>query len=232
MRVAGGAFNNPNRYVWISDNEITGWVDPRTSTSFGDALSGKAFNNGLRYNYLLVDISPNVHKNRAIHDVTFIRNKVSNAEVLFSLGATENITVFDNVFQSADTGRATRIKMNSSTSRRPLKNIHIHDNKFIELATSLDITSFSTSFINLSNYSNIKCNDQFNHEKITIENNTFYVLYEQRGLFRFAGLGQGKDALNNPLPKLTLDQAELFIKSRLSNFICFIFRPSFNYFGF
>jgi len=226
LRVSGGSFINPNRYVWISDNEITGWIDPRTKTSFGDALNGRAFSNGLRYNYLLVDIAPNVSKDKALHDVTFTRNKVVDAETLLQLGATENINIFANVFQSADTGRTARISMDYITSRRPLKNIQIHDNKFIELATSLDTQSFSTSFINLRNYDRIKCSDQFNHEKINIENNTFYVPHGQRGIFRFIPLKQGKDELNNPLPNLTLDQAELFIKSQVTLANNQIFSPS------
>jgi len=209
-RLAGGTFDNPNNYVWISDNKVSGWIDPRTAAEFG-----KAFADGKRYNYTLLDIAPNNTSDLAIHDVVLTRNIVSNAETFLSLGASENITISNNIFKSADSFYSPRIKLNAEASQRPLVNINIINNKFIDSAPQINAGHVVTSFINLNNYNQKKCNDQFNNSQLKITKNAFYVTHNQRRIFDFTPLKQGKDLTGSILPDLTLDQAESFLNKEL-----------------
>ncbi len=210
FRLSGGAFNNPNNYVWISENEMTGWIDPRTNAEFG-----KAFSNGLRYNYRLVELAPNRKEDFAIHDVMFTRNKVTDAETLLEIGDGENITITNNTFQTQDSERNSRVFLNKSFSRRPLKNINITKNIFIDSSPTI-IENSSRNFISLANYYQQKCSDQFNHEKISITDNTFYTPYNKTNIFAFTPLKQGNDINGTALANLTLDQAESFIRSNVT----------------
>jgi len=207
-RLAGGTFEKPNKNVWISDNTISGWIDPRTYTE-----DGRAFANGLRYNFSLIDINPNTYKDRAIHDVVLTRNKISDAEIFLTLGAVENLKVHDNIFDSHDNSKAPRIFLNQDRALRPLRNVDIVGNKFIEHSS---VDSYASSFLLLTNYYQTKCSDQFNHKKINITNNTFYTEQSQRRIVTFQPLKQGKDLSGTALPDLTLDQAEQFIKSEIT----------------
>jgi len=216
LRLSGDKFTNPNNYVWISDNKISGWIDPRTQAEFGSA-----FSDGKRYNYSLLNISPNYREDKAIHDVVFTRNNVTDAENFMIVGVGENISIHDNTFQSADTSSVTRIKMNAGMDMRPLRNISIDHNKFIDSAISEG--PYTSSFISLANYSDDKCSDQFNHQKINITDNSFYSTHSKKRMFTFTPLIQGKDLLGNTLPDLSLEQAETFLTKELilanNNFI-------------
>jgi len=209
-RLAGGSFTDPNNYVWISDNNISGWIDPRTKAEFGGA-----FADGKRYNYSLINISPNTSKDKAIHDISFTRNMVSDAESMLFVGVGENIKIHHNTFQSADSSKEDRLILNAGTSQRPLKNIYINNNKFIETAPTITGSSVA-SFINLKNYYQKKCTEQFNHSNINITKNTFHSLHKQRRILTFTTLKQGNDLSNTALPDLTLDQAEEFLNKELT----------------
>jgi len=211
FRLAGGSFSNPNNYVWMSDNQISGWIDPRTSAEFG-----RVFNNGKRYNNLLVEIGPNVARDLAIHDVVFTRNTVTDGEGLLEIGVSENISISNNTFQTADPSNAFRVTLGTNASERPLKNINIQSNKFIETAPQINDGYIVTSFLRLSNYYQKKCSDQFNHEKISITKNSFYVPHKQRRIFNLAPLKQGKDINGMALPDLSLDQAENYLNQQLT----------------
>jgi len=207
-RLLGGDFANTSKYVWISDNKISGWKDPRTAAEFGRALG-----DGKRYNYRLVQIAPNNIKEKQIsyHDIVFTRNTLSDAENLLSLAAGENIKVTHNTFQSASPMAGSYINA-SQIAYRPFRNVSITNNKFIDTSG----TQFRSSFISLSNYSKTKCTDQFNHEKINITNNVFYTPNSLRKILRFSPIDQGKDLSGIDLPKLTLDQAKDFLDRELT----------------
>jgi len=211
FRIYGGNFTNPNNYVWISDNKISGWIDPRTNVEFG-----KAFADGMRYNHHLTTIAPNngLKKPIAFHDITFTRNTVSDAETLLVVGAGENIKIHHNVFQSPNPTASPFIDI-SPNAHRPIRNLSINDNKFIDAASSQNVSSKVTSFIHWKNYSQTKCTDQLNHKQFNINNNKFYTLNNQRRVLTFADLKQGKDLSGIDLPDLTLDQAETFLNKEL-----------------
>jgi len=212
FRINGGDFENPNNYVWISDNTMTGWIDPRTNAEFG-----KAFADGTRYNYALVNISPNNKLLRPIsfHDIVFTRNQLSDAESFMTVGAGENIKIHHNTFQSPNPTATPYIRL-SPLAHRPLRNNSINNNKFIDSASIQDAGWAVTAFIQWSNYSHEKCTDQFNHKKINISNNSFYTLNNQRRLLTFADIKQGRDLDGVELPDLTLDQAEAFLSKELT----------------
>jgi len=216
FRLSGENFTNPNNYVWISDNKISGWIDPRTFAEFGPGLG-----DGKRYNYSLINISPNAPAEKAIHDVVFTRNTVTDAENIMNIGVGENISIHHNTFQTADTSSTNRIQLSPIFALRPLRNISIDNNKFIDSAIAEG--PYTSSFISLPNYSGTKCSDQFTHQKINITNNAFYSADNQKRMFLFTPLSQGKDLLGNSLPDLSLEQAETFLKKELiltnNNFI-------------
>lgn len=211
FRLAGGALNKPNRFVWISGNKMSGWIDPRTSAEYG-----RAFADGKRYNYLLVDLSPNSPDSDKIeHDVVFTKNEVIDAETMLGIGAAENLTIKNNLFVTADSSQADRVILNQSFSRRPLNNINISSNKFIEQSSEAS-SGIVASVINLQNYSQLKCSDQFNNQAINIDNNVFYLPNPSRRLLKFSPIKQGNDLAGNLLPNLTLDQAEKLFAETLS----------------
>jgi len=211
-RLYGGDFQHPDNYVWISDNKMSGWIDPRTSAEFGSA-----FANGTRYNYSLVNISPNNGRLKpiAFHDIVFTRNMLSDAETFMGVGAGENIKIHHNTFQSPNPKSVPFINI-SPSAHRPIRNVNITSNKFIDSASVQDAGHGVTSFIRWRNYSKTKCTDQFDHQKLNISDNTFYSLNEQRRILIFSDLQQGKDLSGIDLPDLTLDQAEAFLNKELT----------------
>jgi len=212
LRFSGGDFSHPNNYIWVADNKISGWIDPRTSAEFG-----RAFNNGTRYNFSLINISPNNgrEKDVAFHDIVFTNNIVSDAENLLNIGAGENIAIHHNTFQSPS-ARATPFINAARSGFRPLRNLNISNNKFIDTASMQDVKTDVTSFIHFGNYSKTKCTDQFNHKNLTVADNTFYTLNNHRRILDFYTLEQGKDLSGIDLPNLTLDQAEKYLTEELT----------------
>lgn len=210
LRLTGGRPDKPNRYVWIGDNEISGWKDPRTSQEYG-----RAFADGTRYNYLLVQLSPNVSKDLFSHDIWFVNNKVSDAESFMGVGAVENLMVKDNEFSTQDSYFASRVALNLDYAKRPLKNINFINNKFLELSEQYTLGLWSSIF-KLTNYYQTKCSDQFNHEKINISNNIIYLPQSNRRVFSYAPLKQGKGLLGEALPDLTVDQAQSLLSQILT----------------
>ena len=212
-RINGGDFENPNNYVWISDNTMSGWIDPRTRVEFGQAFAKEAG----RYNFELVNIAPNngSFKPIAFHDIVFTRNKLSDAETFMTVGAGENIRITYNTFQSPNSTAEPFIKL-GPLAHRPFRNVSINHNKFIDSASIQEAWHGVTSFINWKNYSNTKCTDQFTHKKLNINNNSFYTLNNRRRILTFADIKQGKDLSGVDLPDLTLDQAEAFLNKELT----------------
>jgi len=212
LRFSGGDFSHPNNYIWVADNKISGWIDPRTNAEFGGA-----FNNGTRYNYSLINISPNNGREKeiAFHDIVFTNNIVSDAENLMNIAAGENIAIHHNTFQSPN-GRAAPFIDTARIAFRPFRNVNISNNKFIDTASMQDVGNAVTSFIHFGNYNTTKCTDQFNHKNLTIADNTFYTLNDKRRILNFYTLEQGKDLSGIDLPNLTLDQAEEYLNRELT----------------
>ncbi len=211
FRLYGGAHSNPNQFVWIEGNKFTGWIDPRTAEEYGSV-----FADGKRYNHLLVHLGPNGwgDEELATHDVVFKKNIVKDGEKLMEIGDMENLTISDNQFISHDEYYTHRIILNQKNSSRPLKNITIDNNVFIE-KTLNSIRGVKLGIIQLENYFQKKCSDQFNNEDIKISNNTFY-LPTGRHVFSYYPLKQGKDLNKRDLPDLTLGQAEKVLEKTVS----------------
>ncbi|MCF6202734.1 MAG: PKD domain-containing protein [Methylococcaceae bacterium] len=209
-RLYGGKHSNPNRFVWFENNKFIGWVDPRT------ADGGGVFSNGKRYNSKIVHLGPNGwgEQRLATHDVVFKNNIVKDGETLMMVGDLENLTISGNQFISHDEYYAHRIILNQKLSSRPLKNITIDNNVFIE-KTINQTRGVKLGIIQLKNYFQTKCSDQFNNEDIKISNNTFY-LPTGRHVFSYYPLKQGKDLQKRELPDLSLDQAEKILEKTVS----------------
>ena len=160
---------NPNRItksIWISDNNFQGWIDPRTSDDCNIA-SRCQYADGKRYNWSLVEFHPNVpNEDRFMKNIVFKRNLVRNAETLLRVGATHNLLIENNIFDTTDDYGAARIKLHSNFSRRPLKNIIIRDNLFLERSVE---RMHQSPIIELAEYTN----ESDNHKQLSIINNNF-----------------------------------------------------------
>lgn len=211
LRIYGGNFDKPNRFIWIADNTITGWVDPRDNKKYG-----RAFADGHRYNYLLVHLGPNTpYSDLATHDLVFTGNKVSNAETLIGIGALENAKFYGNTFTSEDYSFSPRVILNQNVSRRPLKNIHFTSNKFIELSPNAP-TSLVSSVFYLNNYFQVECADQVNNQNLDISGNDFYLMTPYRRIFDFGALKQSSGFSGKTPSDLSLDQGQKLLADILS----------------
>jgi hypothetical protein len=169
LRVYGSSLDKPAESVWISDNVFEGWIDPRTSASCADNARCQ-FADGKRYNYSLVELHPNTgEEDRFSERVVFTRNRLQNGEYLLRIGGTQDLIVKDNVFATLDVGGTPRIQLHSNMARRPLRNVLIEDNLFIEQATS--VSGEPSPQIELTDYSSAACTDQASHSGIKIRKN-------------------------------------------------------------
>ena len=165
LRVFGSDLKHFTESIWISDNQFEGWIDPRTTA---DCSPGRCqYADGKRYNWSLVELHPNVpNEDRFAEKIVFKRNILRNAETLLRVGAIHNLLVENNIFDTADNYGAARIKLHSDFARRPLKDIYIHNNLFLERSTK---KSNENPTIELTEYSN----DIENHKRLQITNNIF-----------------------------------------------------------
>jgi hypothetical protein len=126
LRISGATnYDNPTNNVVIANNYFEGWIDPET---IGAAHNG----GGTRYNYVLLDIGPNVRSTQAIQDIEVANNTLKNAECLLSMGVGYNVNVHDNLFTTVDPNvHAQRIRVGHQYELRPMKNVNIHDNVII-----------------------------------------------------------------------------------------------------
>ncbi len=166
LRVFGSDQKHLTESIWISDNHFEGWIDPRTRDDC-ESASRCQYADGKRYNWSLVELHPNVpDEDRFMKNIVFKRNIVRNAETLLRIGATHNLLVENNIFDTLDNSGSARIKLHSSFSRRPLENVIFRNNLFLE--RSRDRTHQSP-IIELSEYTN-----EFEHHKrLSIINNHF-----------------------------------------------------------
>jgi len=163
LRVFGSDLKHLTESIWISDNHFEGWVDPRTTA---DCKTGRCqYANGKRYNYSLVEFHPNdPSKDRFSENIVFTRNTLKNAENLLRIGATHNLTIKNNIFDTKDNSGTPLINLHSNLSRRALKNININGNLFYSRAINNQ-----GPIIEFAEYSN----DLDLHKNINITNNDF-----------------------------------------------------------
>ncbi|MDD3052103.1 MAG: PKD domain-containing protein [Candidatus Cloacimonetes bacterium] len=156
--------------VQISENYFHGWIDPHTE---GNAHNG----GGDRYNYLLVQLSPNGPWNQIIRDITFERNVITNGEGLLNIGAAENITVRNNILIS-DNSSAPSYFISIVDANKPSKNIKIIGNTLVARNSQYSGNIYEMSaVINIFNNDTqiVHPFDYLNHEEIEIKNNIFYI---------------------------------------------------------
>ncbi|MBN1600014.1 MAG: PKD domain-containing protein [Chitinispirillaceae bacterium] len=115
--------NLTSNNVQISNNKFHGWIDPETE--------GRAHNGGgTRYNYLLVQLSPNGPWNQIIRYITFERNIVTNGEGMLSIGACENIIIRNNIFMTNNNNKPSYL-VKITDANKPSKNIDLSGNTFV-----------------------------------------------------------------------------------------------------
>lgn len=212
-RLDGGLYADPNRFVWMAKNQFIGWIDNRDSSTC--LIAGRcAYGDGKRYNYMLVDLGPNVVGSIGTRDVVFTKNLVKDAETLMGLGNDENVAIYDNVFSTVDTTSSSRIIFGKDLSNRPLKNINFKNNVVADLGST--VTTGGQAIFDVLNYYQGKCSDQFDHKAINILNNTIYV-NNDRKVLRY-NLAQGNDINGVKLPDLSFNEGIAAIQGGLLSF--------------
>ncbi len=216
LRIAGGPWDDPNRYNWVSNNKFEGWIDPRTSKDCNLITDPacRAFNDGKSYNYSLINLSPNVQQDLALRDIVFKDNKLTDSANFIMIGDAERLTVNKNIFDTLDNSASPRIAM-SNMATRPNKDITISYNTFTDRSSTVG-EGVSSSVISTSNYfEGPKCTDVATTSNIKITNNIFN-LSNQRKIIKHRLL-QGTDLNGLSLPELSIEEGE----KAFSNIISF-----------
>jgi len=199
-RLSGNKYTTPNEFTWISDNTMTGWIDPRLQEFFGSEFS----TTGDRWNYSLVNMSPNNNSygadTKGLRYCVMTNNGITGYENALNLGALESCKITDNTFETASIAAGlSRIDVSTDTSTRPANGVLIDGNTFTETA---DRDGYM-ALISLDNYAEQECSDlPDGHTGVEITNNTFNIIGADYKMFSMEGI----DTLSSGL--LTLDQAE------------------------
>ena len=124
MRISGGPPGVcPASNIWVSNNEYLGWIDPETE---GSAHNG----GGVRYNYLLVNLGPNVPDAQDIDWIVFENNLITNAETMLNMADIHHFIGRNNTFITPDNSTSNKIEFGSSVAwdYRPLNDVQFVDN--------------------------------------------------------------------------------------------------------
>lgn len=138
-RMCDGGVNNTkdghlyhtNKVIFL-DNEFTGWVDDRT---YKPERTSPQFSNGRRWNYRLVDFTPNTGGDlpQELSDYIFANNKVWGGEMLIGISSATDFLVVENEFgtdydPTVDPAIGYKIVLGDSYDRRGIKNVRIARN--------------------------------------------------------------------------------------------------------
>ncbi len=169
LRLCGLSETQITNNVYISNNRISGWIDPIAT---GDAHNG----GGKNYNWLLVHFAPNENSLKPAENIVFENNTVVDGQCLLNVGSAENVEIRDNLFSTVDASDVPRFLIGSihGYDRKPSKNIRITGN----LITSSSATSKSP-ILRISNYTGEAYNDQTQHEVLAFNGNTIFMANPQ-----------------------------------------------------
>ncbi|HOS04226.1 MAG TPA: LamG domain-containing protein, partial [Candidatus Hydrogenedentes bacterium] len=169
LRLCGLSETQITNNVYISNNRISGWIDP---ISTGDAHNG----GGKNYNWLLVHFAPNENSLKPAENIVFENNTVVDGQCLLNVGSAENVEIRDNLFSTVDASDVPRFLIGSihGYDRKPSKNIRITGN----LITSSSATSKSP-ILRISNYTGEAYNSQTQHEALAFNGNTIFMANPQ-----------------------------------------------------
>ena len=181
LRIDGGPPAYPSNNIQISDNVISGWIDPidgYPTTGWNDPASPHydpliAHNGGgNRYNYYLVYLAPNTPEMQYMQDVVFERNTVVNGERLMWMGDYENLVIRNNSFSTIDSSPdAYRIIFGHPYEYRPLKNISFTDNVLVSNEVRID----TAGIFAVNEYAGPPYPLRTVHEGISIKRNTIVM---------------------------------------------------------
>ncbi|MBI5092866.1 MAG: PKD domain-containing protein [Candidatus Hydrogenedentes bacterium] len=181
LRIDGGPVGYPTNNVQISDNIISGWVDPidgYPTPGWNDPASPHydpmiAHNGGgNRYNFYLVYLAPNTPEMQLMQDVVFERNTVVNGERLMWIGDYENLAIRSNSFTTVDgSPDAYRIIFGHPYEYRPLKNVSFTDNVLVSNEARIG----AAGIFAITEYAGPPYPLQALHEGIVIRNNTIVM---------------------------------------------------------
>lgn len=153
--------------VWVSDNQFTGWIDPRTSINCPSAGCTQ-YANGKRYNFTLVEINPNTPEMKFNNRIVFKRNTLKNAETNLRFSNSAHLLIEDNIFDSVDNSNSPRLRMHWNYPYRPLNDVTVRNNLFVERSI---IRAPNSKAINLDTYSENNCTDLLAHKDINVTGN-------------------------------------------------------------
>jgi len=181
LRIDGGPPAFPTNNVQVSDNIISGWIDPVNgypTTGWNDPTSSHydpliAHNGGgSRYNYYLVYFAPNTPEMQYMQDVVFERNTVINGERFMWIGDYENLMIRDNSFSTVDgSPDAYRIIFGHPYDYRPLKNVTFTNNTIVSNEARIG----TAGIFAIAQYAGPFYSLRMLHEGISIRGNTIMM---------------------------------------------------------
>ncbi|MDC0358168.1 PKD domain-containing protein [Oligoflexia bacterium] len=167
LRMSGGPYDHPTNNVLISKNHFLGWIDPLT---VGSAHNG----GGNRYNYTLVDLAPNTPDQKALTEITFERNVISNCENCLSIANMHNSEIKNNLIISpAENSALVHVGNYRDWDLRPILNLDIIGNTFVRNGRVLN---GQTPFIEVYPFDKGQTPWGDKHQNVNIKNNIFFAI--------------------------------------------------------
>jgi hypothetical protein len=205
LRLSGDSndFDVPTQNVAVVGNTMEGWIDPRKIDP-NDRRGTRQYANGTRYNFRLVDLSPNAPNKQRMQNVVFAQNRVKDAETLLGIGAYDDLLVAENVFTTEDTSvNQARILVGDDAERKPLRDVTIRNNWFSQAPGS------SVAMIKVMPFSQPKGAFGAQHQRLRIVDNTIvspngsaYVLGADTAGLRLALKEVDRNTIYTDQPKL------------------------------
>jgi hypothetical protein len=163
-----GSYDKPSNNVYIAENMIEGWRDPRTGDS-------QYSSDGTRFNYRIVDLSPNAPNIQRVTDVLFENNVITDAETILAVGTYDNLVIRNNFFSTKSRYASGRIQIGDSYEKKPLTNIKIHNNYVVTNPN----TGGNPAVFHVRNYTASAYNGLTTHQDIDISDNWVHMQDEK-----------------------------------------------------
>ena len=157
-------YDYPTNNVQVSENTFRGFIDP--------VIGGEAHDGGTRYNYQLIEFSPNGPWIQSMEYVMFERNLVQNAETMMCIADCDDLTIRNNIFIGKSTYSSPKIKIGRTDwELKPNLRINIINNTFACLGSAVG----TNAVIGIYTYAGPLYDGSTQHEDIVIKNNIVYV---------------------------------------------------------
>jgi len=170
LRIDGNVKASPNQYTAVENNDMEGWIDPRSGTNFG-----REFTSTPLWNFVLFGLTPNTENSGddtlAMYGFKVHNNRVSGATTVFQVINNRALKFYNNTLTSpASVANSALFSLAGSFTSRPHDDLDIFDNT-ITYTSGVEATK-SRKVFSITNFSQQDCADLANHTNIFIRGNT------------------------------------------------------------